>query len=113
MGAELALPEVAALVARVGNLIMWQNDIRSYPAEVASGHPVLSLPTVLEQERGLTRESALDLAAAMWRDEIRAYRHARAAVLAFGTPVLRRYADQLHNLLAGFLTWHYETARYD
>ena len=40
-------------------------------------------------------------------------RHARTAVLALGTPVLRRYADQLHNLLAGFLTWHYETARYD
>jgi selina-4(15),7(11)-diene synthase len=110
---QVALPEVGTLVNRLGNLIMWQNDIRSYPAEVASGHPVLSLPTVLEQERGLPPESALALAAAMWHDEVRAYRGARAAVLALGTPALRRYADLLHNLLAGFLAWHYETARYD
>ena len=109
---DVARPEVAALVARVGNLIMWQNDIRSYPAEVASGKPVLSLPTVLEQERGLAPEQALELAAAMWRDEVDAYRRARAAVLALGVPALWRHANHLHDLLVGFLTWHYETARY-
>jgi len=109
---DVALPEVGALVTRVGNLIMWQNDIRSYPAEVASGRPVLSLPTVLEQERGLAPGSALELAAGMWRDEVREYQHARATVLALGVPALRRYADLLHDLLVGFLTWHYETARY-
>jgi len=110
---DVALPEVATLTGRVGNLIMWQNDIRSYPAEVAFGEPVLSLPTVLEQERGLPPQSALDLAADMWRDEIREYRRARAAVLSLGVPALRRHADRLHDLLVGFLTWHYETARYD
>jgi hypothetical protein len=109
---DVARPEVGALVTRVGNLIMWQNDIRSYPAEAASGRPVLSLPTVLEQERGLAPESALELAAAMWRDEVREYRTARAAVLALGVPALRRHADHLHDLLVGFLTWHYETTRY-
>jgi hypothetical protein len=109
----VALPEVAALVARVGNLIMWQNDIRSYPAEVASGQPVLSPPTVLQEQRGLPAQSALDLAADMWRDEVREYRHARAAVRPACGPALRRHTDQLHDLLVGFLTWHYETARYD
>jgi hypothetical protein len=110
---EVALPEVAALVGHVGNLIMWQNDIRSYPAEAASGRPVLSLPTVLGQERGLSARSALDLAARMWHDEVGEYRRARAAVLALRVPVLRRHANHLHDLLVGFLTWHYETARYD
>jgi hypothetical protein len=109
---DVARPEVGALVARVGNLIMWQNDIRSYPAEVASGRPVLSLPTVLEQERGLAPGSALELAAGMWRDEVHGYRRARGAVLALGVPALRRHANRLHDLLVGFLTWHYETARY-
>ncbi|OLB78421.1 MAG: hypothetical protein AUI14_13475, partial [Actinobacteria bacterium 13_2_20CM_2_71_6] len=98
---DVALPEVAALRTRVGNLIMWQNDIRSYPSELASGRPVLSLPTVLEQERGLAPQCALDLAAQMWRAEVRAYRRARAAVLAAATPALRRYADRLHDLLVG------------
>ena len=110
---EVALPEVATLVTRVGNLIMWQNDIRSYPVEVASGQPVLSLPTVLEQERGLAPQCALDTSAGMWHAEIDGYRDARAAVLALDVPALCRYADHLHDLLVGFLTWHYETARYE
>jgi hypothetical protein len=109
---DVARPEVGALVTRVGNLIMWQNDIRSYPSELASGRPVLSLPTVLEQERGLAPGSAMELAAGMWRDEVREYRRTRAEVLDLGVPALRRYADHLHDLLVGFLTWHYETARY-
>ena len=110
---EVALPEVATLVTRVGNLIMWQNDIRSYPVEVASGQPVLSLPTVLEQERGLAPQCALDTSAGMWHAEIDGYRDARAAVLALDVPALCRHADHLHDLLVGFLTWHYETARYE
>ncbi len=109
---EVARPEVGALVARLGNLIMWQNDIRSYPVEVAAGRPVLSLPTVLQHERGLTPARAVALAARMWRAEVREYLRAREAVLSVASPALRRHADHLHDLLAGFLTWHYETARY-
>src|SRR5262249_47488824 len=110
---DVARPEAAELVNRVGNLIMWQNDVLSYPAEAASGDRVLSLPTVLEQERGLAPRYALGHAARMWHDELGAYGEARTAVLALGLAPLRRYADRLHDLLAGFLTWHYETARYD
>jgi hypothetical protein len=109
---EVARREVRTLVARAGNLIMWQNDIRSYRAEVAAGRPVLSLPTVLAHERGLPPGRAVALAARMWRAEVEEYRRAREAVLALASPALRRYADHLHDLLAGFLTWHYETARY-
>jgi hypothetical protein len=110
---EMARPEVADLVSRVGNLIMWQNDIRSYPVEVASGEPVLSLPTVLERERGLTPGGALRAAARMWWAEVEEYRRARAGVLESASSALARYADRLHLLLAGFLTWPYETDRYN
>jgi hypothetical protein len=108
----VARPEVGALVARLGNLIMWQNDIRSYPVEAAAGRPVLSLPTVLQYERGLTPGRAVAMAARMWRAEVREYRRARESVLSIASPALRRHANHLHDLLAGFLTWHYETARY-
>ena len=109
---DVARPEVQALVARGGNLIMWQNDIRSYPWEASSGRPVLSLPTVLERNVGLPPPVAVAAAAGMWRDEVARYRQARADVLRLAVPALRRYADRLHDLVAGFLTWHYETARY-
>ncbi len=108
---DVARPEVAALVDRLGNLIMWQNDIRSYRTELASG-TVLSLVSVLEQERGGELQEAVDSAARMWTAEVDRYVEARATVRAVGGPELRRYADALHRLLAGFLTWPYETARY-
>jgi hypothetical protein len=110
---DLARPEVTDLVSRVGNLIMWQNDIRSYPVEVASGQPVLSLPTVLERERGLTSAEALRVSARMWQAEVEEYRRSRARVLELASCALARYADRLHLLLAGFLTWPYETVRYN
>jgi len=109
---DVARPEAQALVTRVGNLIMWQNDICSYPWEAASGRPVLSLPTVLEQGGAVSSALALERAAQMWSAEVDRYRQARADVLGLGVPALRRYADRLEDLLAGFLTWHYETARY-
>jgi hypothetical protein len=109
---EVARPEAGALVVRVGNLIMWQNDIRSYAVELSAGRPVLSLPTVLEYEHGLAPGRAVTLAARLWRAEVGKYRQARAELLAVASPALRRYADHLHDLLAGFLTWHYETTRY-
>jgi hypothetical protein len=109
---EVARPEVSVLVARLGNLIMWQNDIRSYPTETSAGRVVVSLPTVLEHELGVPPQRAVDLAARQWRAEVRAYRRARQAVLAIASPALHRYADRLHDLLAGFLTWPYETTRY-
>jgi hypothetical protein len=111
--AELARPEVAVLASRLGNLIMWQNDIRSYQAEAAAGGAMLSLVTVLAQERDLDTQAAVDLAAQLWTAELDRYREARDRVLALGSPALRRYADRLHELLAGFLTWPYETVRYD
>jgi hypothetical protein len=107
---QVARPDVQALVAQVGNLIMWQNDIRSYGVEAATGRPVLSLPTVLAP-RG-DPAGALDLAARMWHEEAHRYRLAREAVRRAGPPAVRRYADRLHDLLAGFLTWTYETTRY-
>lgn len=109
---QVARPEVAEVVARIGNLIMWQNDIRSYPVERAGG-AVLSLPTVLARERGLAPQAALDVAASLWRAEVDRYEAARVALGALRVPALDRYADRLHRLLAGFLTWPYETDRYD
>jgi hypothetical protein len=113
---EVARPEPRAVVARVGNLIMWQNDIRSYQVEStkagsADRRRVLSLPTVLA-EAGRPEQAALDMAAKLWHDEVQAYSRDREALMLVESPALRRYCERLHDLLTGFLTWTNETTRY-
>ena len=109
---DLGHPQARALADRIGDVLTWQNDLLSYDAEVASGVPVLSLPTVLRWEYGLPTAHAAAVAAEMLHVELAAYRAAERAVLRWAGPALTAYVRQLRDLVSGSLAWHLETGRY-
>jgi hypothetical protein len=109
---DLAHPDMLGLCTRIGHVLTWQNDIISYDVEMASGVRIMSLPTVLEQERGWPAQRALDAAADLLTAELDGYAAAERQVLSWAGPALAGYVGDLRDLVAGCLTWHLETGRY-
>lgn len=105
-------PSVRAASDAVADIICWSNDIVSYRKEESRSADVLSLPTVLAHEHGLTEQQALDRCAAMLERRIAEYYAAERPLLASGNPGLIRFAADLRHWIAGNLEWSYETGRY-
>jgi hypothetical protein len=118
-------PMVRTAADAVADIICWSNDIVSYrkeshrgPAQRAesgrSGPPkdLLSLPTVLAHEHGMTEQQALNHCALMLDRRITDYRAAEKPILAAHNPALDRFVADLRHWISGNLAWSYETARY-
>ena len=105
-------PSMRAAADAVADIICWSNDIVSYRKEESQSADVLSLPTVLAHEHGLTEQQALDRCAAMLERRIAEYYAAERPLLASGNPGLIRFAADLRHWIAGNLEWSYETGRY-
>lgn len=109
-------PAVRAAADAVSDIICWSNDIVSYRREesragAASGG-LLSLPTVLAHEYGMTEQQALNHSALMLERRIADYRAAERPILAGGDLALRRFVADLRHWMSGNLAWSYETGRY-
>ncbi|HET9171657.1 MAG TPA: hypothetical protein VFN97_19610 [Actinospica sp.] len=105
-------PSVRAASDAVADIICWSNDIVSYRKEESQAADVLSLPTVLARQNGLTEQQALDRCAAMLDRRIAEYYAYERPLLASGNPGLIRFASDLRHWIAGNLEWSYETGRY-
>jgi hypothetical protein len=118
-------PSVRAAADAVADIICWSNDIVSYRKELyrreedlAEGcrlgpqKPLLSLPTVLAHEYGMTEQQALNHCALMLDRRIADYRAAEEPMLASGDRAMRRFVADLRHWISGNLAWSYETARY-
>jgi 5-epi-alpha-selinene synthase len=104
---------VRAASDAVADIICWSNDIVSYRKEEnQSSADVLSLPTVLAHQHGMTEQQALDHCAVMLEQRIADYYAAERPLLASGNPGLIRFAADLRHWIAGNLEWSYETGRY-
>lgn len=118
-------PSVRAAAEAVADIICWSNDIVSYRKEAHRGSApraegcrpappkgLLSLPTVLAHEHGLTEQQALNHSALMLDRRIADYRAAEEPMLASADPGLLRFAADLRHWISGNLAWSYETERY-
>lgn len=117
-------PSVRAAADAVADIICWSNDIVSYRKEAHRAAPraeggrpaapkgLLSLPTVLAHEHGMTEQQALNHSALMLDRRIADYRSAEEPMLASGDPGLVRFAADLRHWISGNLAWSYETERY-
>lgn len=117
-------PAVRAAADAVADIICWSNDIVSYRKEARRSAPraegcrpappkgLLSLPTVLAHEHGMTEQQALNHCALMLDRRIADYRGAEEPMLASGDPGLARFAADLRHWISGNLAWSYETERY-
>jgi hypothetical protein len=105
-------PSVRAASEAVADIICWSNDIVSYRKEESQPVNVLSLPTVLAHEHGMTEQQALDHCAVMLEQRIADFYAAERPLLASGDPNLIRFACDLRHWIAGNLEWSYETGRY-
>src|SRR6266702_404650 len=105
-------PSVRAASEAVADIICWSNDIVSYRKEESRSADVLSLPTVLAHQHGMTEQQALDQCAVMLDRRTAEYYAAERPLLASGNPGLIRFASDLRHWIAGNLEWSYETGRY-
>jgi hypothetical protein len=117
-------PSVRAAADAVADIICWSNDVVSYRKEALRSAPraggcrpappkgLLSLPTVLAHEHGMTEQQALNHSALMLDRRIADYRSAEEPMLASGDPGRARFAADLRHWISGNLAWSYETERY-
>ncbi len=97
---------------RWSDIVCWSHDIVSYRREESRSGRVLSLPTILAHEHGLTEQQALNHCALMLDRRIADYRAAEAPILAGAEPALLRFVADLRHWIAGNLAWSSETGRY-
>ena len=105
-------PAVRAATDAVADIVCWSNDIVSYRREESRSGRVLSLPSILAHEHGLTEQQALNHCALMLDRRIADYRAAEAPILADAEPALLRFVADLRHWIAGNLAWSSETGRY-
>jgi hypothetical protein len=113
-------PSVRAAADAVADIICWSNDIVSYRREASRGETavtgppngLLSLPTVLAHEHGLTEQQALNHSVVMLERRMADYHVAEEPILASDNLELHRFVADLRHWISGNLAWSYETGRY-
>ncbi|TDB72079.1 terpene synthase [Micromonospora sp. KC723] len=102
-------------IGTVGNdLLSWYNDIASLQRDrvTSGGH---NLVLALAAERGMPVETAVELVAQRWREEMTRFVALRASVPSFGPtwdPAVAAHLDGVANAVRGTVDWTVESARY-
>lgn len=103
---------VRAAAEMASFIITWDNDIFSYHKEARTDGFYLNALRVLERERGLDSEAALDLAISQ-RDRVTTlFLRLSARLSADGSPQLRQYLDSLGSFIRGAQDWGITSVRY-
>lgn len=105
---------VSALTRMSNNAVCWANDLISLPKELASGD-VHNIVLVLQKERDLPLEEAMDAAIGMHDSEVSDFLDLADSLPGFGPAVdenVRRYVSVLRARMRGNLDWSFESARY-
>jgi hypothetical protein len=96
------------------NIGAWSNDLFTLEKELRHGEPH-NLVLVLRQEFGLSLQAAVDAAAKMHDDEVRAFVKLASNLPSFGLTTdaaLKRYVAALGAAIRGHFDWAKVTARY-
>ncbi|TDC70550.1 terpene synthase [Micromonospora sp. KC606] len=106
------------LLRRIGtlgnDLLSWYNDIASLDRDrlTSGGH---NLVLALATERGVPVETAVDLVARRWREEMARFVALRASVPSFGPtwdPAVAAHLEGVANAVRGTVDWTVESGRY-
>lgn len=94
--------------------VCWGNDLRSYFKESNRGD-VHNLVAILQHERQIDLQTAINAVAAMHDAEVRAFIRLAAQVPTFGPeldPRVQKYVNILSTWIRGNYDWSQETGRY-
>jgi hypothetical protein len=94
--------------------ICWFNDIVSLEKELQAGE-IHNLVFLIQRERGSSLEEALQQAARMHDDELRAFLELEQALPSWGEPIdtgVRRYVDVLRCWIRANVDWSLGSERY-
>jgi hypothetical protein len=108
------LKYIHELEVRANDGVSWFNDIISLEKEVMAGD-VHNLVVVLQHERGLNLQEAVNEAAQLFNDRMREYVELERGLPSFGPELdgqLQRYLKGLRCWVRGNMDWSYETGRY-
>jgi 5-epi-alpha-selinene synthase len=112
--AELRGPGLRALERMAANALAWQNDICSYFKELRRGSlPPIGLPGLLRRRDGSGLQEAMDEAARMHNEEVRAFTELEARVAPGLSPEAARYVTGLRRWMRGNHDWAMTTGRYE
>ncbi|KAF7797961.1 hypothetical protein EIP86_009168 [Pleurotus ostreatoroseus] len=96
------------------DMVTWANDLYSYDMEKLMGHTTNIIP-VLQHERGLSLQEAVDFAGSHWRELVEEFEKAKKELPSFGEdldPIITKYINGMETTAAGNLDWSFETLRY-
>ncbi|MDY7227323.1 terpene synthase family protein [Hyalangium rubrum] len=109
------IPHVHELEVRADDGVSWVNDMLSLEKEARAGD-VHNLVIVLQHERGLSVQEAMDQAARLFNTRMREYVEIEQRMPSFGVEtdvLLQRYLRGLRCWVRGNLDWSYESGRYE
>ena len=107
-------PIVGRMTGASHNVVCWANDILSLGKELGRGE-VNNLVVVLRDAYGIPLQEAVDRAAEMHDDEVRAFVELSGRLPHFGPTIdanLGRYVSALRTRMRGVLDWSRESERY-
>jgi 5-epi-alpha-selinene synthase len=107
-------PAVARLSAMAANVVVWSNDLFSLEKELRHHH-MHNLAVVLQRERQLDLQAAIDQAAELHNAEVRSFIELEMQLPSFGPALdqaLQRYVGVLRSWMRANLDWSFETGRY-
>ncbi|WP_165795412.1 terpene synthase family protein [Deinococcus koreensis] len=107
-------PAVQALTMQANRAVCWSNDILSLEKELQNGD-VHNLVLVLQQERQLELQPALEMAAGMYHQELERLIDGEQHLPDFGPEVgalMSRYVKLQQLRVGGLLEWTFRSKRY-
>ena len=107
-------PAVQALTMQANRAVCWSNDILSLEKELQGGD-VHNLVLVLQQERQLEIQPALDMAAGMYHQELERLIDGEQHLPDFGpetNAILSRWVQLQQLRVGGLLEWTWRSKRY-
>lgn len=107
-------PTLQRLERLANNILAWTNDIMSLHKDLQHGN-VHNLVIILQQERQLGFQEAMDCAAELHDASMRSFVAWEQSLPSFGAAVdigLQRYLSGLHSWMRGNLDWYRESGRY-
>jgi 5-epi-alpha-selinene synthase len=106
--------DVQRLSLKANNIICWANDISSFDKEMRCGD-VHNLVLTLRHKHQHTLQEAIQCAATIHDNEVRAFMELETQLPSFGKDIdfqLERYVSGLRSWIRGSLDWHCTSERY-